>query len=220
MPQTAVGLLLLHLITRISAQDQGCDGYFWATEDDGQGNVIMTIQKRTAHGLEVGDEVFLHGMRDESGAAMDAVARLYEGNHRVGNWTSPREENEKQFQVHDPNVPCTAANKCPLEGKDSSQQICVALGWRPSQPPSPPPTPAPPPSASPAPPPVQSESESADVGGIVGGVVGGCFVPVLMCALWLGGVFAKYGCPSPIKKQKADSGPQLTGTVYATGDRL
>lgn len=216
MPHTAVALLLLHLITRISAQE-GCDGYVWATEDDGQGNVIMTIQKTDAHGLEVGDEVFLHGMRDETGAAMDAVARLYEGNHRVGNWTSSRDENELQFQVHDRNVPCTAANECPSEGP--IQRICVTTGWRPSLPPSPSPTPSPPLSASPAPP-VQSESESADVGGIVGGVVGGCFVPVLMCALWLGGVFAKYGCPSPIKKQKADSGPQLTGTVYVTGDRL
>ena len=214
MPQTAVGLLLLHLITRITAQE-GCDGYVWATKDDGQGNVRMTITK--TNGLELGNEVFLHGMRDEAGAAMDAVARLYEGNHRVGNWTSYTNQNGLQFYVgvvtHD--VSCTAANKCPSEG----QEICVASGWRPSEPPSPPPTPSPPPSASPAPP-VQSESESADVGGIVGGVVGGCFVPVLMCALWLGGVFAKYGCPSPIKKQKADSSPQLTGTVYVTGDRL
>ena len=218
MPHTtAFLLLLLHLAVRSSAQ--GCDGYVWTTEDDGQGSAILTIQKTTAHGFEVGDQVFLHSMRDESGAAMDAVvARLYEGNHRVGNWTSSRDENEFQFQVLDRNnVPCTAANKCPSEGP--IQRICVASGWRPSEPPSPPPTPSPPPSASPAPP-VQSESESADVGGIVGGVVGGCFVPVLMCALWLGGVFAKYGCPSPIKKQKADSSPQLTGTVYVTGDRL
>lgn len=40
-----------------------------------------------------------------------------------------------------------------------------------------------------------------NVGAIVGGVVGGCFVPLLMLGLWLGGVFTKWGCPSPCAKK-------------------
>ena len=46
-----------------------------------------------------------------------------------------------------------------------------------------------------------SPSASSDnIGGIVGGVVGGSLVPLLLCILWLCGVFARYGCPSPLKK--------------------
>ena len=37
--------------------------------------------------------------------------------------------------------------------------------------------------------------------GIIGGVIGGCFVPFLMFTLWMGNVFEKQGCPSPMKKQ-------------------
>ena len=46
-----------------------------------------------------------------------------------------------------------------------------------------------------------SGSFSCD-GGCVGGIVGGCFVPVLVCILWLGGAFAKCGWPSPLKKPR------------------
>jgi len=42
-------------------------------------------------------------------------------------------------------------------------------------------------------------------GGCIGGIVGGCFVPVLMCILWLSGAFAKFGCASPCApKAKSD----------------
>ena len=185
MPRTAVALLLLlRSIARISAQE-GCDGYVWKTEDDGQGDALLTIQKTDAHGLEVGDAVFLHGMRDETGAAMDAVARLYEGNRRVGSWTSSRDESELQFQVHDlSNVPCTAANKCPSEGP--MQRICVATGWRPSPPPRPPPAPppvppAPPPRPPPAPPPLLSDTEIGLIAGL--GALG--LLTVCGAAVWV-----------------------------------
>ena len=44
-------------------------------------------------------------------------------------------------------------------------------------------------------------------GGCVGGIIGGCFVPVLLCILWLGGAFGDK-CPSPLKSKKpeGDSG--------------
>ena len=49
----------------------------------------------------------------------------------------------------------------------------------------------------------------------IGGIIGGCFVPVLMCILWLSGVFTKYGCASPFAKTK-EPGVNPTG-VEAVG---
>ena len=37
-------------------------------------------------------------------------------------------------------------------------------------------------------------------GGCIGGIIGGCFVPTLLCILWLSGQFESKGCPSPFKK--------------------
>ena len=61
--------------------------------------------------------------------------------------------------------------------------------------------PIPPPSSSePAPPPPSdpSSSSSGCDGGCIGGIIGGCFVPVLLCILWLSGAFGDK-CPSPLK---------------------
>ena len=69
------------------------------------------------------------------------------------------------------------ANNCLLDN-NARAPTCEVGAW------------APPPST---PPP--------NIGPIIGGVVGGCFVPVLMCILWLSGVFARHGCPSPLKKK-------------------
>lgn len=44
--------------------------------------------------------------------------------------------------------------------------------------------------------------EKDNSGALIGGIVGGAFVPTLMFILWMGGAFAKYGCPSPLKKKK------------------
>ena len=44
-------------------------------------------------------------------------------------------------------------------------------------------------------------------GGCIGGIVGGCFVPGLVCILWLSGVFESKGCPSPFKKSKGTQEP-------------
>ena len=49
-------------------------------------------------------------------------------------------------------------------------------------------------------------SQPGNIGAIIGGVVGGCFVPVLMCYLWLSGVFARFGCPSPLMKKPPPQG--------------
>ena len=40
------------------------------------------------------------------------------------------------------------------------------------------------------------ESNGMINGAMIGGIVGGCFVPVLMCLLWMGNAFAPK-CPSP-----------------------
>ena len=46
-------------------------------------------------------------------------------------------------------------------------------------------------------------SESSGCGGgCVAGIISGCFVPVLLCILWLSGAFASKGCPSPFFKPK------------------
>jgi len=66
--------------------------------------------------------------------------------------------------------------------------------------------PSPPPSSPVSPP---SSSSGCD-GGCVGGIVGGCFVPVLMCILWLSGAFAKFGCASPFVKKSKDAGVTMT----------
>ena len=41
-------------------------------------------------------------------------------------------------------------------------------------------------------------------GGCIGGIIGGCFVPSLMFILWMGNVFEKHGCPSPMKKKTTE----------------
>ena len=58
---------------------------------------------------------------------------------------------------------------------------------------------------------------SSNLGGIVGGVVGGCFVPILLCILWLCGVFTKFGCPSPLKKPAASQQVELQQNPKAAG---
>lgn len=58
---------------------------------------------------------------------------------------------------------------------------------------------------------------SSNLGGIVGGVVGGCFVPILLCILWLCGVFTKFGCPSPLKKPAASQQVELQQSPKAAG---
>jgi hypothetical protein len=74
--------------------------------------------------------------------------------------------------------------------------------------PSPPSPPSPPP---PMPPPPSVRGDSGCDGGCIGGIIGGCFVPVLICILWLGGAFAKFGCPSPCaKKEPKDAGVTMT----------
>jgi len=51
-------------------------------------------------------------------------------------------------------------------------------------------------------------------GGCVGGIIGGCFVPVLMCILWLSGAFGPK-CPSPFarKKDAAGAGPTFSSAT-------
>lgn len=87
----------------------------------------------------------------------------------------------------------------------------------------------PPPSASPAPPPPPMapppseppvDESSSNTGAIVGGVIGGCFVPALLCILWLSGVFAKYGCPSPCKKADGGGDPQPLKALDDGGSEL
>jgi len=68
------------------------------------------------------------------------------------------------------------------------------------------------------PPPVEvadPEASEGCGGGCVGGIIGGCFVPVLMCILWLSGVFTKYGCASPFAKK--EPGVTMTGVEAAGG---
>jgi len=86
------------------------------------------------------------------------------------------------------------------EDEVSSAGLTYAV---PSAPPSPPTSPPPPPDA---PPPAASGCG----GGCIGGIVGGCFVPLLMLTLWLGGAFARYGWPSPLKKKEAPADVVMT----------
>ena len=64
----------------------------------------------------------------------------------------------------------------------------------PNAPPSPPPPPLSPPPATPP---------GGSIGGTIGAIVGGCFVPVLVCILWLSGAFGSK-CPSPLKKKPTE----------------
>ena len=53
-----------------------------------------------------------------------------------------------------------------------------------------------------------SSSDSSDSGcggGCIGGIIGGCFVPLLMCILWLSGIFGPT-CPSPLKSKSKVTG--------------
>jgi len=79
---------------------------------------------------------------------------------------------------------------------------------RPSlRPPSPPPPRLPPPGEDSLRPPGGPESGSFDCDGrCIGGIVGGCFVPVLVCILYLSGAFARCGVPSPLKRRTAARG--------------
>ena len=57
-------------------------------------------------------------------------------------------------------------------------------------------------------------SESSGCGGgCVAGIIGGCFVPVLLCILWLSGAFASKGCPSPFFKPKPPVGSVEASTA-------
>ena len=58
----------------------------------------------------------------------------------------------------------------------------------------------------------EEEEAAACDGGCIGGIIGGCFVPVLMCILWLSGAFAPK-CPSPLKPK-----PVVTKTVEQKTD--
>ena len=53
--------------------------------------------------------------------------------------------------------------------------------------------------------PAESGSFNCD-GRCIGGIVGGCFVPVLVCILYLSGAFARCGVPSPLKRRTAARG--------------
>jgi len=75
----------------------------------------------------------------------------------------------------------------------------------------PPPPPTPPTSPLPSPPPV--EEEAGCDGGCIGGIIGGCFVPVLVGGLWMGGAFAKYGCPSPCASNMKGKVTDVPSTV-------
>jgi len=55
-------------------------------------------------------------------------------------------------------------------------------------------------------------SNAGTLAGTLAGIVGGCFVPFLLCVVWLSGAFEKYGCPPPCKKKKA---PKPTPTATA-----
>lgn len=44
------------------------------------------------------------------------------------------------------------------------------------------------------------DNTGISTGALVGAIIGGCFVPTLLCILWLSGALAKYGCKSPFHK--------------------
>jgi len=64
-----------------------------------------------------------------------------------------------------------------------------------------------------------SDSDSGCGGGCVGGIIGGCFVPLLLLILWLSGVFAKYGWPSPFAKAGSIGNTTVSTTSAAATAR-
>jgi len=56
----------------------------------------------------------------------------------------------------------------------------------------------------------QSSGGGSCGGGCIGGIIGGCFVPTLLCILWLAGAFGDK-CPSPCKK-KEEKQPTFSNT--------
>ena len=109
-------------------------------------------------------------------------------------------------------------------GGDASGVDLSADPSPPSAPPSPPPevppSLPPPPSAPPlsppsSPPPKDTKKKSTGGcgGGCIGGIIGGCFVPTLMCILWLSGALGPR-CPSPLAKAKEpEGGVVMTGVA-------
>ena len=116
---------------------------------------------------------------------------------------------------------CAWRPRVPVQATTLKETVVVIA----SSPPPPPPLPlSPPPPMQMVPPPSTPRLEtsgnteaSSNLGGIVGGVVGGCFVPILLCILWLCGVFTKFGCPSPLKKPAASQQVELQQNPKAAG---